>query len=120
MGKEIEYGLEKKTDVPEAVDLGGGTGERADAAVEMPFLPGEYLETGWPGKPEVPAVITAGWADPGQLRLRCHAVGTAPCGFEMLLCLRGDTATVQCFRSHDPLTDLYDGVASGVSSCRPE
>ena len=26
----------------------------------------------------------------------------------------GARATVQCFRSHDPLTDLYEGVASGA------
>ena len=38
----------------------------------------------------------------------------SPCGFEMLLCLRENTATLQCFRSWDPLTDDYDGVASGV------
>lgn len=88
--------------------------ERAAGAAEIPFLPGDFLEGGWPGKPEEPAIVTAGWTDPGQLRLRCHAVGTSPCGFEMLLCLRGDTATVQCFRSGDPLTDGCDGVASGV------
>ena len=87
--------------------------EHEDTVAELPFLPGKYLETGWPGNPEVPAVVTAGWTDPGQLRLRCHSAGTSPCGFEMLLCLRGDTATVQCYRSHDPLTDCYDGVTSG-------
>ena len=88
--------------------------ERADGKAEIPFLPGDYLETGWPGKPEVPAIVTAGHAGPGQLRLRCHAVGTSPCGFEMLLCLKENTATVQCFRSWDPLTDGYDGVATGT------
>ena len=88
--------------------------ERADGRAEIPFLPGDYLETGWPGKPEVPAIVTAGHAGPGQLRLRCHAVGTSPCGFEMLLCLKGNTATVQCFRSWDPLTDGFDGVATGT------
>ena len=87
--------------------------ERADTVAVLPFLPGEYLETSWPDNPDVPAIVTSGWTDPGQLRLHCHAVGTAPCGFEMLLCLREDTVTVQCFRSSDPLTDNYDGVASG-------
>ena len=87
--------------------------EREGSVGEIPFIPGGYLEAPWPGKPEEPAVITAGWTDPGQLRLRCHAVGVSPCGFEMLLCLKGDTATVQCFRSHDPLTDDYDGVTTG-------
>ena len=88
--------------------------EHEDSAAEIPFLPGGVLETSWPGVPEVPAVVTAGWTAPGELRLRCHAAGDAPCGFEMLLCLKELTATVQCFRSHDPLTDLYEGVASGA------
>ncbi len=87
--------------------------ERTDLSAELPFLPGKVLETGWPGQPEVPAIVTSGWTDPGELRLRCHAVGTAPCGFEMLLCFREDFVTVQSFRSWDPLTDGYDGVASG-------
>ena len=87
---------------------------RDGAAAELPFLPGQWLETGWPGSPDVPAIVTSGWTAPGELRLRCHAVGTSPCGFEMLLCLRENTATLQCFRSWDPLTDDYDGVASGV------
>lgn len=89
--------------------------ERAEGTAGLPFRPGEWLETGWPGRPDVPAIVTSGWTAPGELRLRCHAAGTAPCGFEMLLCLRENTATVQCLRSWDPLTDDYDGVASGVS-----
>ena len=87
--------------------------ERTDTAAELPFLPGKALETVWPGHPEVPALVTSGWTDPGELRLRCHAVGTSPCGFEMLICFREDCATVQSFRSWDPLTDGYDGVATG-------
>ena len=87
--------------------------ERQDLAAALPFLPGGYLETSWPGHPDVPALVTSGWTAPGELRLRCHAAGTAPCGFEMLLCFREKAATVQCFRSHDPLTDGYDGTASG-------
>ena len=86
---------------------------RADRVADLPFLPGEYLATAWPEHPEVPAVVTSGWTAPGQLRLRCHAVGNAPCGFEMLVCFQDNTVTVQSFRSHDPLTDAYDGVASG-------
>ena len=89
---------------------------RAEAVAELPFFPGEFLETCWPGHPDVPAVVTSGWTAPGQLRLRCHAVGNAPCGFEMLICFQENTATVQCFRSHDPLTDDYNGVVSGVLS----
>lgn len=87
---------------------------RTGATVILPFIPGEYLETAWPGHPDVPAVVTSGWTAPGQLRLRCHAVGNAPCGFEMLICFQENTATVQCFRSHDPLTDDYNGVVSGA------
>ena len=94
--------------------------ERAEGAADLPFRPGEWLETAWPGRPDVPAIVTSGRTAPGELRLRCHAVGTAPCGFEMLLVLRQNTATVQCFRSHDPLTDDYDGVASGTRSPAPE
>ena len=88
--------------------------ETTETTASIPFLPGDVMETHWPGAPEVPALVTAGWTAPGELRLRCHAAGDAPCGFEMLLCLSEGTATVQCFRSHDPLTDLYDGVASGT------
>ena len=88
--------------------------EHRESVEEVPFRPGEVLGTCWPGMPEVPAVVTSGWTAPGELRLRCHAVGDAPCGFEMLLCFREGTATVQCFRSHDPLTDLYEGVASAT------
>jgi len=87
--------------------------ERTDGMAELPFLPGKALDTAWPGQPEVPAIVTSGWTDPGELRLRCHAVGTAPCGFEMLLCFREEILTVQSFRSWDPLTDGYEGVASG-------
>ena len=94
--------------------------ERAEGTAELPFRPGEWLETGWPGRPNVPAIVTSGWTAPEELRLRCHAVGTAPCGFEKLLCLRENTVTVQCFRSDDPLTDDYDGVASGMRSPAPE
>lgn len=86
--------------------------ERTDLSASLPFRPGEALETVWPGHPEVPAIVTSGWIDPGELRLRCHAVGTAPCGFEMLLCFRENFATVQSFRSWDPLTDGYEGVAT--------
>ena len=58
--------------------------------------------------------MTSGWTEAGQLRLRCHAAGTAPCGFEMLICFRENRVTVQSFRSWDPLTEGYDGVASGA------
>ena len=79
----------------------------------LPFSPGSWLKAEWPGKPQEPAVITAGWMAPGELRIRCHAAGNAPCGFEMLLCFRPGSVTVQSMRSWDPLTEGYDGVATG-------
>lgn len=87
--------------------------EQLRGEVRLPFRPGAYLETEYPGWPGIPAVVTAGWQEPGALRLRCHAAGTAPCGFEMLLCFREESVTVQCMRSRDPVTEGYEGVATG-------
>ncbi len=96
-----------------ALDGNTLTLERSGGDETLMFLPGAALETAWPGNPKTPAIVTSGWTEPGELRLRCHAVGTSPCGFEMLICFRKETATVQAFRSWDPLTDGYDGVVSG-------
>ena len=94
--------------------------EQHETTVIIPFLPGDVMETCWPGAPKVPALVTAGWTAPGELRLRCHAIGDAPCGFEMLLYLSKGMVTIQCCRSWDPLTDLYEGVASGTACCGTE
>ncbi len=88
--------------------------ENACGKAELAFVPGGLAETGWPGRPEIPAHATAGWTEePGLLRLQCHAVGDAPCGFEMLLLFRKDSVTLQARRSYDPVTEGYEGVATG-------
>lgn len=88
--------------------------ENARGAAELPFECGAVKPIAYPGWPEVPALVEAGWIGPGLLRLRCHAIGDAPCGFDMLVCFKPDAVTVQARRSHDPLTEGYDGVATGA------
>lgn len=88
--------------------------ERAGQTARLPFRRGEALACAYPGHPQVPAVISAGWAGPGLLHLRCHAIGDAPCGFDLLICWKDDTVTVQSRCSSDPLTRGYDGIASGM------
>ena len=88
--------------------------ENARGMAEIPFVPGEDVTGDFPGWPGVPAVVKSGWAGPGLLRLRCHAIGDAPCGFEMLLCFAGDTVTVQARKSYNALTADYDGVTTGT------
>ena len=80
---------------------------------ELPYRPGETITAAYPGWPD-PATISAGWIADGILRLRCHAIGDFPCGFDMLLVLKGDSVTLQSRRSGDPRTDGYDGTATGT------
>ena len=87
--------------------------ENARGEAILPFCPGEVTEAAYPGWPEVPALVEAGWLDPDLLRIRCFAVGQAPCGFDMLVSLAGGGMTVQSRKSYDPVTEGYDGVASG-------
>ena len=88
---------------------------RGDSSAVLPYKRGEALETAWPGCPEVPALVSASWLSGGTLRLRCFAIGDAPCGFDMLLSVRGETRiTVQSRCSSDPLTRDYNGIASGI------
>ena len=87
--------------------------ENARGQVALPFVPGENLEAAYPGWADVPALVSAGWAEKGLLRIRCHAIGKAPCGFDMLVSFQGDTVTVQSRKSYDPVTEGYDGVATG-------
>jgi len=89
--------------------------ENARGAAEIDFVPGEDVTGEFPGWPGEPAVIKSGWVAPGLLRLRCHAIGDAPCGFEMLLCFAGDAVTVQARRSYNALTDDYNGVTTGTA-----
>ena len=87
--------------------------ENARGRVTLPFGRNTNRQIAYPGWPDVPALASGGWVEPGLLRVRCFAVGNAPCGFDMLLCLREDSLTVQCRKSYDPLTADYEGVATG-------
>ena len=87
--------------------------ENARGQVALPFGRGNNESIPYPGWPSVPALASGGWVENGLLRVRCYAVGNAPCGFDMLLSFVGNGVTVQCRRSHDPVTAGYDGVASG-------
>ena len=80
---------------------------------ELPYRAGETITATYPGWPD-PATVSAGWIADGILRLRCHAIGDFPCGFDMLLVLKGDSVTLQSRRSGDPRTDGYDGTATGT------
>ena len=88
--------------------------ENARGPVCLPFRRGQTIQAAYPGWPEVPAMIAAGWLAPGLLRIRCHAIGVAPCGFDMLLRFCENRVTVQSRCSGDPVTAGYDGVASGI------
>lgn len=88
--------------------------ERDGRTDVLPFSRGKTLETAFPGHPDVPALVSAGWVRNGLLRIRCHAVGDFPCGFDMLLSTQNGRIAVQSRRSSDPLTQDYDGIASGV------
>ncbi len=79
----------------------------------IPFTPGQTVTCEYPGWPGEPATVSAAWFADGQLRIRCHAVGDFPCGFDMILSFREERMTVECRRSYDPRTDDYEGVASG-------
>ena len=87
--------------------------ENARGRCVLPFAPGKTIRADYPGWPGEPATVSAGRAGDGLLRIRCHAIGDCPCGFDMLVCFREDTVTVQSRRSYDPLTDGYEGTASG-------
>ena len=89
------------------------TYENSRGVILLPLVPETSMEIAYPGWPGVPALLSTGWADQGLLRVRCDAIGDAPCGFDMLLQFRDQCVTVQCRRSNDPLTDGYEGVASG-------
>ena len=87
--------------------------ENARGEVALPFERGKNKEIAYPGWAEVPALVSAGWAEKNLLRIRCYAVGKAPCGFDMLVRFGEKTVTVQSRKSFDPVTVGYDGVATG-------
>lgn len=63
-----------------------------------------------------PCLVSSGWYAPGALRLRCHFIGDAPCGMELLLVERDGRLTVQSRRSSGPLTAGYEGFACGQAA----
>ncbi|MBR4500457.1 MAG: beta-lactamase family protein [Clostridia bacterium] len=87
--------------------------ENDRGSVSLPFGRGRNEEIPYPGWPSVPALASGGWAEPDLLRIRCYAVGEAPCGFDMLVRFGEKHAAVQCRKSYDPVTVGYDGVAAG-------
>ncbi len=88
--------------------------ENARGQVMLPFGRGKNLEIAYPGWHHVPALASGGWVEEGLLRVRCWAVGEAPCGFDMLIHFRDSCVTVQCRKSFDPVTAGYDGAATGI------
>ncbi len=93
--------------------------ENNRGSVILPFAPGQTISAPYPGWPEVPALVSAGFVRENVLRIRCHAIGNAPCGFDMLLVKKDGTLTVQCRKSFDPVTEGYDGVATGSAITCP-
>jgi len=88
--------------------------KNARGLCKLPFIPGQTISAEYPGWPGEPATVSAGWFADGALRIRCHAIGDFPCGFEMVLFFRENTVTVQSKRSHDLRTDGYEGIVSGI------
>ena len=88
--------------------------DRDSGSCSLPFARGQTLEVPWPGCTAVPALVSAAWIETGKLRIRCFAIGDAPCGFDMLISLQEDRITIQSKCSSDPLTAGYDGIASGI------
>ena len=88
--------------------------ENARGKVRLPFGRGKNEKIPYPGWLSVPALASGGWVEKDLLRVRCYAVGEAPCGFDMLVRFADGSVTVQCRKSYDPVTVGYDGVATGV------
>ena len=90
--------------------------ENARGNCILPLPEGETRVCGYPGWDGVPAIVSAGWFADRSLRVRCHAIGDCPCGFDMVISFteNAEAVTVQARRSYDPLTHGYDGAASGI------
>ncbi len=90
--------------------------ENARGQCVLPLRPGGTLVCGYPGWSGEPATVSAGWFADRALRIRCHAIGDCPCGFDMVISFteNAEAVTVQARRSYDPLTGGYEGVAGGV------
>ncbi len=69
----------------------------------------------FPGFPQEPSLCCGGFISRGTLRVRCHAIGNTPCGFDMLLVFREGSVTVQSRRSQDRITEGFEGIAAGYT-----
>ncbi len=87
--------------------------ENAKGKNPMRFGMGENIVDTFPGWPDVPTLCSAGWIAEGLLRIRCFVIGNAPCGVDMLLRFKGNSLTVQARKSFDPVTNQFEGVATG-------
>ncbi len=98
-----------------SVELRGNTllWENERGKNELRFGLGENIVDSFPGWPERPMLSSGGWVAEGVLHVRCHIIGDAPCGVDMLLFFSGQCLTVQSRKSSDPATNVYEGVASG-------
>lgn len=76
---------------------------------------GENVQDAFPGwtPKDAPTLCSGGWLDKGVLRVRCFVIGNAPCGVDMVLCFKDNQLTVQSRKSFDPVTNRFEGVASG-------
>ncbi|MBQ8136663.1 MAG: hypothetical protein IJ174_04440, partial [Clostridia bacterium] len=88
--------------------------ENDRGCITLPLSYGEVRRIVFPGWPGVKGMVSSGWVQEGLLRVRCHQIDFSPCGFDMLLQFKGQTVTVQSRKSFDPMTEGYDGVATGV------
>lgn len=64
---------------------------------------------------QVPCLTSAGFLRNNTLRVRCHLIGDAPCGVELLLAQSATGLTLRLRRSGDPLTEGYEGLWWGQS-----
>ena len=87
--------------------------ENNRGCVSLPLSRGKVMTCDFPGWPGTKAMVSCGWVQKDLLRIRCHQIDFSPCGFDMLLQFTDDGVTVQSRKSFDPMTEGYDGVASG-------
>ncbi len=87
--------------------------ENDRGVVQLPFIPGDNLPAKFPGW-DADALVSAGWTADGMLHVRCNEIQWEPCGFELLLCFKDHTLTVQARCCSSEKTRFYDGVATGT------
>ena len=79
----------------------------------LSFGLGENVQGSFPGWENAPTLSSGGWMNGDKLHIRCFIIGDAPCGIDLLLQFKGSSVTVQAHKSFDPMTNAYEGVASG-------